>query len=113
MKIKFISQYRKRGGDGSVNFVYGVTGTPEQLAAYKAHKGEHYRELKADEAGMVKGTPLFYSKRFIGNEGKIMETSDKRWVLDTTEADKLINMVAQCNGNVELAKELLKTQSEQ
>lgn len=113
MKIKFISQYRKRGGDGTVNFVYGVQGTEDQLKAYKAHKGDFYRELKADEAGLPKGTPLFYSKRFIGSEGKLMETSDKRWVIDTTESDKLINMTAQCGGNVALAKELLKQQESQ
>lgn len=112
MKIKFLSQYRKRG-TGTLTFVYGVEGTPEQIAAYKAHKGENFRELKQDENGMPKGTPLFYSTRFIGKEGKLMETADKRWVIDTTEADKLINMTAQCGGNVELAKELLKAQSEQ
>lgn len=113
LKIKFISQYRKSGGDGSVTFVYGVTGTPEELAKYKAHKADNFRELKADENGSVKGTALFFSKRYVGANGEIMETSDKRWVLDTTEADKLINMTAQCGGNVELAKELLKQEAAQ
>jgi hypothetical protein len=112
MKIQFIDQYRKRG-TGTMTFVYAVEGTEEQLAAYKAHKADKYRELKKDEKGFKKGTPLFFTTRYIGKSGKLMETSDKRWVLDTTEADKLINMTAQCGGNVELAKELLKQQEAQ
>ena len=111
MKIKFISQYRKRG-TGTLTFVFGVTGTPEQLAAYKTHKGDNYRELKEDEAGFVKGTPLFYSTRYMP-EGKLMETADKKWVVDSSEQDKFINLVNQCGGNVELAKELIRQSAAQ
>lgn len=110
--ITLISQYRKRG-TGNMTFVYAVEGSEEQLKKYKTHKGENFRELKEDEAGFKKGTPLFYSTRYIGKKGELMETSKGDWVIDTTEQDKLINMTAQCGGNVELAKELLKEQSAQ
>lgn len=110
MNITNIDQYRK-SGSGTLTFVYAVEGTPEQIAAYKAHKGEHFRTLKKDEGGFKEGTPLFFSTRYIGKKGKLMETSKKTWVVDTTEADKLINMVSQCGGNVELAMQLLKQQT--
>lgn len=56
MKAKFVNYYRKSGGQQV--FVYAVTGTPEELAAYKAAQGTNYRE-SSDEAK----TPLFFAMR--------------------------------------------------
>lgn len=110
MKITYIRQHRSRE-KGNMCFVYAVSGTPEQIAKYKASKGEYYRETKEEEFGFPKGTALFFSNRFVGKHGKLHETAKKEWVIDTTEADQLISMTAQCGGNVELAKELLAKQN--
>ncbi|HYV53753.1 MAG TPA: hypothetical protein VE933_04175 [Chitinophagaceae bacterium] len=111
MKIIFARQYRSRE-KATMTFVYALQGaTPEQLAAYKKSKGDFFREQKETEGGIEKGTPLFFSTRYHGPVAKLMETSEKQWVVDSSEADRLINMTAQCDGNVELAKELIKMQN--
>lgn len=110
MKITYLSQHRSRN-KGNMCFVYAVTGTPEQIAAFKVSKKEFYRESKKEEGGFPIGTTLFFSNRYVGKSGLLRENADKQWAIDTTEADQLISMVAQCGGNVELAKELLAKQN--
>lgn len=64
MKINLTKQaknpYRSRA-TGSLTFVYDVSGTPEELAAYKATKKEFYRENEAK-------APLFFTQTFAGKE---------------------------------------------
>ena len=57
MKAKLRSYYRKEGGRKV--FVYAVTGTPEELAAYATAQGDNLR--KDGE------TPLFFSVRPLSN----------------------------------------------
>ena len=47
MRAKKIRSYVKPGSGNTV-FVYGVTGTPEELAKYKEVQGANYKE---DENG--------------------------------------------------------------
>lgn len=110
MKIKFLRQYPSRSGNGSITFVYAVEGEKEKLEAYKKSKGEHYREQTKDEAGVTKGTPLFFTTRFVGNAANLVETSKNEWVPNTSEADRFASLVHQYGGNVELAKEIMKMQ---
>lgn len=62
MKAKFSNYYRKQGG--RMVYVYHVTGTKEELAAYKEAQGDHYRE---DETS---GKPLFFSPQPLGKKNE-------------------------------------------
>lgn len=100
MKIKFIRQYRKAATPtqpSKMVFVYGVTGTPEQLAEYKKVKGDKHI---IDETTKM---PLFFSTRFCGQEGSILENKEKTdWRIDTTEADQLANLANQYGAELAL-----------
>jgi hypothetical protein len=110
MKATLIRQYRSRE-KGTMTFVYALQNAEkEQLEAYKKSKGEFYREQIKDEPGIAKGTPLYFSTRYLKSTAVLMQTAEGKWVPDTTEDDQLISMTTQCGGNVELAKELLRRQ---
>ena len=65
---------------GNVVFRYVVSGTEQELADYKAVKGDLYREDKDTKE------PLFFTTRGIGAEGNILKTSDgKDFIIDDTE----------------------------
>ncbi len=88
MKATYQRQYRK-SGTGNLVFVYNVSGTPEQLAAFKAAKGAHYKE---DENKV----PLFFCTRYAGKVVELRETKDKtNWVADTSELDQMKSLVDQ------------------
>jgi len=59
MKAK-LSNYYRSAKTGQPVFVYVVTGTPEELAAYKAAKGTYYREDKD-------GNVLHFATRALSN----------------------------------------------
>jgi hypothetical protein len=85
MKATSIRQYRKRE-TGKMVFVYQVSGTPEELAAYKTAKGEHYREDKDTKA------ILMFSNRYTGKSVDLIKTEKGDYVPDTTEFDQLANL---------------------
>lgn len=103
MKIVFLRQYRKRG-TGQLVFVYSVNGTEKQLAAYEKAKGENFKR-DADTKEV-----LFFTTRFVGKTGKLMETSKNEWVVDTTEADQMKSLVDQYG--YDIAKEMIAKGSE-
>jgi hypothetical protein len=90
MKVNCVRTYRSK--KGTPTFVYSVSGTKEQLAAFKKAQGDYYRE---DESG----TPLFFTTRYIGEEGTLMITSNGNLVPDMSEFDKQASLVAQYGGN--------------
>jgi len=67
MKVKYLSSYRK--GNGTVH-VYAVEGTKQEQAAYKATKGEFYRESQDKE-------PLFFSTVPLAEGTALALKSDK------------------------------------
>jgi hypothetical protein len=70
-------------------FRYVVSGTTEELADFKAVKGENYREGKNKE-------PLFFTTRGIGQTGILRKTTDgKDYVIDDTEAAMFQSLASQ------------------
>jgi len=100
MKFKKLRSYKKVGKNGKTYtvFVYAVSGTPEQLAKYKALQGDNHR---ADEDG----TPLWFSTRFVGETGALV-MNDKGVYADMSEFDAAASLADQYGGNLgqELAR---------
>lgn len=100
MKFKKLRSYKKVGKNGKTYtvFVYAVSGTPEQLAKYKALQGDKHR---VDEDG----TPLWFSTRFVGETGQLI-MSDKGVFADMSEFDAAASLADQYGGNLgqELAR---------
>ena len=97
MNVKLIRSYRSK--NGNVTFVYAVSGSTQQVETYKEAQGEFYRE---DDAG----TPLWFTTRCIGDNGKLLITTNGNIVPDMSEFDKAASIAQQYGGNfgTELAK---------
>ncbi len=90
MKVKLIRSYRSK--NGNVTFVYGVTGSKADLAAYKEAQGEFYRE---DE----NGTALWFTTRCIGDAGSLIITTNGNIVPDMSKFDQAASLAEQYGGN--------------
>ena len=101
MKIKLSRSYKKIGKNGNVNtvFVYHVTGTKEQLAAFKTAQGDNFRESE-------EGVALWFTTRCAGNSGNLLITSANKIVADMSAFDQADSLAKQYGGNLgtELAK---------
>lgn len=97
MKIKLIRSYRSKNGNPT--FVYGVSGSEADLAAFKNAQGEYYRE---DEDG----TPLWFTTRCVGQTGSLIITTNGNIVPDMSKFDQAASLAEQYGGNfgAELAK---------
>lgn len=100
LRAKIDGNYRSKNGHDV--FRYLVSGTPAELAAYKAaveEDGDFYRE---DE----KGTPLFFTINYSGDVVNLIITTNGNVVADNSDIVKLESMVAQSSGQIqqELAK---------
>lgn len=104
MKIKFMRNYRK-ASTGNMVYVYGVTGTPEQLEAFKKAQGEN---LVIDEET---GMPLFFSTRFVGESTALIITQNGKVIADTSEFDKAASLCEQYQGTA-LGTELARVMAE-
>lgn len=92
------SSYRKTGTGNQV-FRYAVTGTTEELAAYKEAQGENYREQD--------GTPIFFSTRFLGNSVELgISQNTGNVVAINSERAKLESIIkqAEAEGNTALSQ---------
>ena len=101
LKVKSIRSYRSKNGNPT--FVYSVAGQKTELEAFKKAQGDYYRE---DEDGNA----LWFTTRFIGDEGNLLITSNGNVVPDMSEFDKQASLVAQYGGNFGdiLAKDAIK-----
>lgn len=104
MKIKFIRNYRK-ASTGNMVYVYGVTGTPEQIEAYKKAQGEN---LVIDEKT---GTPLWFSTRYVGESSALIITQNGKVIADTSDFDKAASLCEQYQGTA-LGTELARVMAE-
>ncbi len=97
MKVKLLRSYRS--GKGNTVFVYTVSGSKEQIEAFKAAQGDNYRE---DEHG----NPLWFTTRCIGNTGTLIITSKGKVVPDMSQYEQAASLAKQFGGNFgqELAK---------
>jgi hypothetical protein len=98
MKIKFKRAYTK-SETGNKVFVYGVSGTNEELAKYHELQGENYKED-------VDGTPLFFTTRSCGQGCDLIITTNNRIIPDMSAFDAAASLAKQYGGNLgeELAK---------
>ena len=90
LKVKSIRTYRSKNGNAT--FVYAVAGQKSDLEAFKKAQGDYYRESE-------EGEPLWFTTRFIGDEGNLLITSNGNVVPDMSEFDKQAILVAQYGGN--------------
>ncbi len=99
MKIKLLRSYRSKNGNAT--FVYTVTGNTQDLTAFKNAQGEYYRE------DPVTGSPLWFTTRCVGDNGKLIITTNGKVVPDMSAFDQAASIAAQYGGNFgqELAKQ--------
>lgn len=109
MNIKLERSYKSK--NGNTVFVYSVSGTSKDLAAFESAQGDNYR---TDEET---GAPLWFTTRCVGDEGKLIITQNNKVVPDMSAYEKAASLAAQFGGNLgeELAKaaaaQLLKGKS--
>jgi hypothetical protein len=90
MRVTLVRSYRSK--NGNVTFVYKVTGSKEQLAAFKESQGDFYRE---DEHG----SPLWFTTRCIGKSGTLIITSNGNVVPDMSQFDQAASLAKQYGGD--------------
>lgn len=90
MKIKLERSYRSKNGNPT--FVYGVTGSESDLAAYQEAQGDFYRE---DDNGVA----LWFTTRCVGPNGKLIITTNGNIVPDMSAFDQAASIAAQYGGN--------------
>lgn len=97
MKIRLIRSYVSKNGNDT--FVYAVSGSKEQLEAFKAAQGNNYREAED-------GTPLWFTTRCVGQNGSLVITSKGNVIADTSAYKQAASLCKQYGGNFgqELAK---------
>jgi len=92
MKGTFTRSYRSQ--NGNTVFVYGISGSEEELAQYKTIQGENHRV--DDETG----APLWFTTRFAGDSAKMIITQNGNVIADMAEFDKAKSLVEQYGGNL-------------
>lgn len=92
MRVKLLRSYRSKKGNPT--FVYTVSGSQEELAAYEKAQGTFFR-TDSDT-----GEPLWFTTRCIGQEGKLIITTNGNIVPDMSKLDQAASIVAQYGGNL-------------
>lgn len=92
MKAKKVRNYRSKN-TGKPVFVYEVSGTADELKAYKKAQGEFFRE---DD---TTGAPLYFTTNFMGNDGNLIITSKGSVAQDMSKFDEAQSLVEQYGGN--------------
>lgn len=81
-------------------FVYGLKGTVEQHAEYKAIKGEKFREDDKTKQ------PLFFSTKYVDLSAEIVKSKDgKDWNIHNEDAELLANLTSQYG--IDVAKDMI------
>lgn len=90
---------------GNTTFVYTVDGSKEELANYKKAQGKFYREADGKGAEPA-GTPLYFTTRYVGEQGKLVISNSGNVVADMSEFRKAQSLSEQFGGNFgqEIAK---------
>ena len=104
MKITFLRNYRK-AETGNMVYVYGVSGTPEQLEAFAQAQGDNHT---VDEET---GTPLWFSTRYVGDAGQLSISRNGKVFADTSEFDKANSLCEQYKGTA-LGDQLARVMAE-
>lgn len=104
MKIKFSHNYRK-AETGNMVYAYAVSGTAEQLEAYAKAQGDNH---VVDEET---GSPLWFSVRYIGEEGILAISRNGKVYPDTSEFDKANSLCEQYKGTA-LGEQMARVMAE-
>jgi len=91
MNVSLQRTYRSKNGNAT--FVYKVSGSATDLAAFKAAQGEYYRE------DTNTGDPLWFTTRCIGQSGKLIITTNGNIVPDMSAFDQASSIASQYGGN--------------
>lgn len=104
LKARFLNSYRS-AKTGKTVFRYEVMGTPAELEAYRAAKGENNRDNEDN------GNPLFFSTEYTGEVIDLGISRKGNAFVDTTEMDKAASLAAKYGGNLgqEIAKGLAQS----
>lgn len=92
MKIKLKSSYRN--ANGTIVFVYKVSGTKSQIAQFVEAQGEYIKYEDNDESK----APLFFNTAYAGESGSLIITQAGKVVIDNTEANKMASLIEQHKG---------------
>ena len=103
MKATLLRSYKKRD-TGSIVFVYTVTGSKEQLEAFKEIQGAYYTE------DPING-PLWFTTKCVGQQCPLIITSKGNLCADTSAFDQAASLAAQYGGN--LGQELARAAAQQ
>lgn len=93
ISASYARQYKKAGSQHTT-FVYAVSGTPEELAKFEQAQGDYYR---TDDKT---GAPLWFTTRFVGDDAKLIITSNNKVVADMSEYEKADSLAKQFGGNL-------------
>lgn len=90
LKAVYSSVYRSKAGN--TTFVYNVSGTPENLEAYKLAQGDYFR---VDD---VTGKVLYFTTSWNGEKLDLIITTNGKVITDTSATDKLVAVVNRSSG---------------
>ena len=98
LKAKFARNYRSKKGNNVFKFI--VTGSVDEITAYKRAQGVNYREEE------ITKEPLFFTPIFQGKLLTLLITPSNQVVVDNTEMAALDSMIKNATGiyQQELAK---------
>lgn len=88
LTAKLKNSYRKTG-DSTLRFVYIVSGTPDDIKKYEEIRGE---QLRLDDNT---GKPLYFTKRYVADNIKLIITSENNIVTDDSDVAKLQSLIDQ------------------
>ena len=92
MKIKLKSSYRN--ANGTIVFVYKVSGTKSQIAEFVEAQGEYIKYEDNDETK----SPLFFNTAYAGETGNLIITQAGKVIIDNTENNKILSLMEQFKG---------------
>ena len=92
MKIKLLSSYRN--ANGTIVFVYKVSGSKSQMTQYIESQGEY---LKYEDGDDTKA-PLYFDTKYAGESGSLIVTQSGRAIVDRTEESKIMSLMEQHKG---------------
>lgn len=99
LKIKSVGDYISKKGNSV--FVYSVEGDKPEMAAYAKAQGANLRLVgKDDPRGLAEGTVLFFTTRFVGDNGSLVITSNGNVVADMSDFRKADSLSKQFGGNL-------------
>lgn len=91
MKAKYIRSYMKPKGPV---FVYELSGTKEEIAAFEKAQGDNYRTNEKT------GAPLLFVTRFGGNSADIVVTQKGDYILDMSKFRQAASLANQFDGKL-------------